>query len=72
MRGFHRETRSPQRSCCWKLKSYSPTCPDCGQITGNPEVMSSPVGLVPSNALVFTNIVSTPGSTQYKRAPLVE
>jgi hypothetical protein len=26
----------------------------------NPEVISSPVGLVPTNALVFRNIVSTP------------
>ncbi len=25
---------------------------DCGWMTGNPEVISSPVGLVPTNALV--------------------
>jgi hypothetical protein len=47
MRGFHRETRSPQRSCCWKLKSYSPTCPDCGRITG----YSSLIGLGKSSRL---------------------
>jgi hypothetical protein len=27
---------------------------DCAWITGNPEVISSPVGLVPTNALLFT------------------
>ena len=29
-------------------------------MTDNPEVISSPVGLVPTNALLFTNIASTP------------
>ena len=31
---------------------------DCGRITGNPEVVSSPVGVVPPNALVLSGLAS--------------
>ena len=31
----------------------------CARITGNPEVISSPVGLVPTNALVLTNPINS-------------
>ena len=32
---------------------------DCAQVTGNPGVISSPVGLVPTNALVLTEPINS-------------
>jgi hypothetical protein len=33
-------------------------CGDCSRVTGNPEVITSPVGLVPINALVLTGLAN--------------
>jgi hypothetical protein len=39
---------------------------DCGQMTGNPEVIGSSAGLVPRNALVSTNEVRSGWSARTK------
>ena len=31
-----RETPSPPKSCCWRSDRSSPTCADCGRMTGKP------------------------------------
>jgi hypothetical protein len=40
---------------------------DCGRVTGNPEVISSPVGLVTTNAHVFNDTVPTEKSVWFFR-----
>jgi len=52
--------------CKTHNRKYGPSCQlaDYARITGNPEVISSPVGLLPTNAQVSTNRRALPEGRQ--------
>ena len=52
-------SRPPRTLIGGSVKSHLEIIVDCGRMTGNPEVISSPVGLVPTNALVLIEPINS-------------